>query len=80
MCTAAVDQSDGRSTDGESGGSVVECPPDTTQRRGITVPASRHTMKERYVGGTGGHVSHHSFHSLPPLPLSLLSLIAMHNC
>lgn len=40
-----VDQSDGRSTDGESSGSVV----DACRGGGATVPASRRTMKERYV-------------------------------
>ena len=44
-----VDQSDGRSTDGESSGSVVECKPDAHRRGGLTVAASRHTIKERYV-------------------------------
>ena len=38
-----VDQSDGRSTDGESSGSVV----DACRGGGATVPASRRTMKER---------------------------------
>eukprot|EP00731_Ephydatia_muelleri_P014568 Em0008g288a len=42
-----VDQSDGRSTDGESSGSVVECKPDAHRRGGLTVAASRHTIKER---------------------------------